>query len=112
MTGTGPGAVGYEPSSPRKILLVIGTRPEAIKMLPLVASLRQSRHLDPVVVATGQHPGVVEDVLALAGEAPDVNLGVGGRGLTLNGLVSAVMTSFERFLIERFGETATGDARP
>ena len=106
MSGTVPAVVPDEPPSPRKVLLVVGTRPEAIKMLPIVAALRQSPHLDPVVVATGQHPGVVEDVLALAGEAPDVNLGVGGRGLTLNGLVSAVITSFERFLVERFGETA------
>ncbi|HYN65383.1 MAG TPA: UDP-N-acetylglucosamine 2-epimerase (non-hydrolyzing) [Ornithinibacter sp.] len=106
MSGTVPTVAPDEPSSPRKVLLVVGTRPEAIKMLPIVAALRQSRHLDPVVVATGQHPGVVEDVLALAGERPDVDLGVGGRGLTLNGLVSAVMTSFERFLVERFGETA------
>lgn len=95
-----------------KVLVVIGTRPEAIKMLPLVAALRRSRSIDPIVVATGQHPGVVERVLALAGEKPDVNLGVGGQGVTLNGLVSDVMVSFERFCIDTFGEAgAPGSGR-
>ncbi len=93
----------YIPSSPRKVLVVVGTRPEAIKLLPLVKAMRDSPHMDPVVVATGQHPGVVEDVLGLAGLAPDVNLAVADPAHSLNGLFCAVLTGFERFCIETFG---------
>lgn len=103
-----PMKMPFTPSSPRKALVVIGTRPEAIKMLPVVAALRESRDLDPIVIATGQHPTVVEEVLALAGEAPDVNLAIGGRGLTLNGMVGAVLSEFESFCRDRFGD----DGRP
>jgi UDP-N-acetylglucosamine 2-epimerase (non-hydrolysing) len=93
----------YVPSSPRKVLVVIGTRPEAIKLLPLVKAMRESVHMDPVVVATGQHPGVVEEVLALAGLAPDVNLDVADPSHSLNGLFCAVLTGLERFCIDTFG---------
>ena len=98
----GPGS-SYVPSSPRKVLVVVGTRPEAIKLLPLVKAIRASPHMDPVVVATGQHPRVVEEVLGLAGLAPDVNLAVADPARSLNGLFCAVLTGFERFCMDTFG---------
>ncbi len=100
----GPGS-SYVPSSPRKVLVVVGTRPEAIKLLPLVKAIRASPHMDPVVVATGQHPRVVEDVLGLAGLDVDVNLAVADPALSLNGLFCAVLTGFERFCIDSFGRS-------
>lgn len=93
----------YMPESRRKVLIVIGTRPEAIKLLPLVRVMTQNPRIEPFVVATGQHPGIVESVLALAGLEPAVNLGVGRPNLTLNDLFAAVLQGLERFCLERFG---------
>ena len=52
--------------------LVVGTRPEAIKMAPLALALRKAGLLEPVVVATGQHPTMVAQALSAFGIAPDV----------------------------------------
>jgi UDP-N-acetylglucosamine 2-epimerase (non-hydrolysing) len=58
-------------SSPR-VHIVVGTRPEAIKMAPLALALRAAGLVDPVVVATGQHPEMVSQSLAAFGLEPDV----------------------------------------
>ncbi|WP_028926379.1 non-hydrolyzing UDP-N-acetylglucosamine 2-epimerase [Pseudonocardia acaciae] len=51
--------------------LVVGTRPEAIKMAPLAIELRRAGLLRPVLVATGQHPAMVGQALAAFGYVPD-----------------------------------------
>jgi UDP-N-acetylglucosamine 2-epimerase (non-hydrolysing) len=74
---------------PLGIVVVVGTRPEAIKLLPVIRSLHDNPHFAPFVVSTGQHSGLVRSVLGLAGLEPDVDLGVGRRRLTLNKLFRA-----------------------
>jgi UDP-N-acetylglucosamine 2-epimerase (non-hydrolysing) len=59
------------PPAPR-VHLVVGTRPEAVKMAPLALALRRAGVLEPVLVATGQHPTMVAQVLDAFGLAPDV----------------------------------------
>jgi UDP-N-acetylglucosamine 2-epimerase (non-hydrolysing) len=54
--------------------VVVGTRPEAVKMAPLVAALRACGHVDPVVVATGQHTTMVTEALGTFGQHADVLL--------------------------------------
>lgn len=56
----------------KRVHLVIGTRPEAVKMAPLVLALREVAGIEPVVVATGQHPTLVAQSLEAFGLAPDV----------------------------------------
>ncbi|RNI25197.1 non-hydrolyzing UDP-N-acetylglucosamine 2-epimerase [Flexivirga caeni] len=92
-----------DPFVKRKVLVVVGTRPEAIKLLPLIREMTDNRLLEPFVIATGQHPGVVESVLALDSLAPHANLGVGEPGITLNALFSRVLIGLQDFCIERFG---------
>lgn len=46
----------------KKILLIFGTRPEAIKMVPVIKELRRSE-LEPVVISTGQHDEMLFQVL-------------------------------------------------
>jgi UDP-N-acetylglucosamine 2-epimerase (non-hydrolysing) len=58
----------------RKILVVYGTRPEAIKMAPLIAALRRSKHCQPVVAITGQHRAMLDQVNTLFGIRPDHDL--------------------------------------
>ncbi len=93
---------------PIEILVVIGTRPEAIKMVPLVQALHDHPALHPVVISTGQHRDLVEPILAMAGITADVDLGCGGPGITLNDLATSVMTGFDRYCRSRYGDP-TGD---
>lgn len=92
------------------LLVLIGTRPEAIKMFPLVHALRRSTWFTPVVVTTGQHPDLVAPILELAGIESDVDLGVGHPGLTLNDLVSTAIDRLDAFCRERFGATGASGA--
>ncbi|MEV7963540.1 non-hydrolyzing UDP-N-acetylglucosamine 2-epimerase [Oerskovia paurometabola] len=92
-----------DPLSTPRVLVVVGTRPEAIKMLPVVQALREHERIEQVVVATGQHPGLVADVLRLAGVEVDADLAIGRPGITLNELFAEVLERLERFCAERFG---------
>ena len=92
------------------VLCLIGTRPEAIKMLPVVLALRASANFVPIVVTTGQHRDLVDPILALADITPDFDLEVGHPGLTLNELVSTVISRLDGFLRERFDATGAAIA--
>ncbi len=49
----------------RRMIVVVGTRPEAIKMFPVIHALEQSEVVRPFVVTTGQHTDLCDDVLAM-----------------------------------------------
>ncbi len=83
------------------VLTVIGTRPEAIKMLPVVTALRRSEFMDPVVVSTGQHSEMVREILAIADVTPGVDLGSATDG-SLNDLSTAVMGNLQEFCERRY----------
>ena len=55
---------------PRKVMAVYGTRPEAIKVAPVVQAMQRSDHLDPFVVVTGQHRQMLDQVNSLFGITP------------------------------------------
>ncbi|MBG0564213.1 non-hydrolyzing UDP-N-acetylglucosamine 2-epimerase [Actinoplanes aureus] len=57
-----------------EVHLVAGTRPEAVKLAPVVSAMRDARLLTPVVVASGQHPAMVAQALAAFGLTPDHTL--------------------------------------
>lgn len=59
-----------------KILFVYGTRPEAIKLAPLIRAASRSRHLKPVVAVTGQHRTMLDQVNDLFGIRPDHDLDI------------------------------------
>jgi UDP-N-acetylglucosamine 2-epimerase (non-hydrolysing) len=96
-----------------RVLCLMGTRPEAIKMFPVVHALRASEWFTPVVIITGQHRDLVEPILELAGIVPDDDLEVGRPGLTLNDLIATVVERLDAFCRDRFGATgasvATGE---
>ena len=76
----------------KKILLVFGTRPEAIKMSPLILALRQRPELaQPVVCVTGQHRQLLAPVLDVFHITPDHDLAVGKSGQTLGDITRGVM---------------------
>src|SRR3954451_7557225 len=84
--------------------IVVGTRPEAIKLVPIVLALRESRSFQPVIVSTGQHHRMVDEVFGLAGITTDVQLWSGGLRARLNERVATVMRRFEDFAVEMYGE--------
>ncbi|WP_370178109.1 non-hydrolyzing UDP-N-acetylglucosamine 2-epimerase [Alteriqipengyuania sp.] len=76
----------------RKVALVFGTRPEAIKLFPLIHLLKDDLRFDPVVIVTGQHRGMLDQVLDIAGVTPDHDLAVMQPGQTLDALTARLLT--------------------
>ncbi len=60
--------------SPMKVLVVVGTRPEAIKLAPVLLALRESDKLEPVLCVTAQHRQLLDDALAEFGLCADLDL--------------------------------------
>ncbi len=83
-----------------RVLVVFGTRPEAIKMIPVIRALQDSGKFRPVVVSTGQHTDMVEDLIAASGLRLDVNLRASGpiddRRPSLNEVVARIMVGIDR----------------
>jgi UDP-N-acetylglucosamine 2-epimerase (non-hydrolysing) len=87
---------------PRKILAVYGTRPEAIKMAPVIAALRRRPGAFAVTVCTtGQHREMLDQVQDLLGLAPDLDLRLMQQGQTLNGLAAAALAALDGVLAAR-----------
>jgi UDP-N-acetylglucosamine 2-epimerase (non-hydrolysing) len=90
--------------------VVVGTRPEAIKVAPVILALRESECLHPIVVSTGQHHKMVREIFELAGITTDVELWAGDARSRLNDRVAAVMGRFEDFAREWFDEDGSAIA--
>lgn len=84
----------------KKILVVFGTRPEAIKMAPVVSSLRESTPYDVRVCVTAQHREMLDQVLSLFKIAPDYDLDLMTSGQTLAGLSSRILGGITEVLTE------------
>lgn len=88
-------------SQPKKILLVFGTRPEAIKMAPLYLELKKyPAEIDVRVCVTAQHRQMLDQVLDVFGIVPDIDLNLMKAGQTLYDVTTAVLTGMGRVLGE------------
>ena len=67
----------------KKVMVVFGTRPEAIKMCPLVKELKARKALETVVCVTGQHREMLDQVLRAFDVEPDYDLSIMKQGQTL-----------------------------
>jgi UDP-N-acetylglucosamine 2-epimerase (non-hydrolysing) len=77
----------------KKIMLVFGTRPEAIKMAPLVKELQKhSDKFDTIVCVTGQHRQMLDQVLSLFEIVPDYDLNIMKQGQDLTDVTARVLT--------------------
>ncbi|GHU06686.1 UDP-N-acetylglucosamine 2-epimerase [Betaproteobacteria bacterium] len=86
----------------KKILIFVGTRPEAIKMVPVFRALKNIDGFDIHLVATGQHREMLTQALVDFDVSPDVNLDVMNAGQTLAGLSARLFEMIDRLLdIER-----------
>lgn len=77
-----------------RILVTFGTRPEAIKMFPVVAALRETGRFDVRVAVTAQHREMLDQVLELAGIVPDIDLDLMQAGQSLDDLAARIVTRF------------------
>lgn len=75
----------------KKIMLVFGTRPEAIKMAPLVKKFQESNYFSTVVCVTGQHREMLDQVLDIFDIIPDFDLDIMKQGQDLYDVTSRVL---------------------
>jgi len=97
-----------------KILTVFGTRPEAIKMAPLVRALAEDNRFDSKVCVTAQHREMLDQVLSLFEIVPDYDLNIMKAGQTLTDITSSILNEikpiledFEPDYVLVHGDTAT-----
>ena len=100
--------------SMEKILIVFGTRPEAIKMAPLVHALEADDRFDAKVCVTAQHREMLDQVLELFEIVPDFDLNIMKAGQTLNDVTTSVLVGlkpvlegFKPDVVLVHGDTAT-----
>ena len=83
-----------------KIMTVYGTRPEAIKVAPVVSALQNDDRFESVVVSTGQHREMLEQVNKRFGITPDHDMALMKPGQTLNELVARVIQGLDPIIEE------------
>lgn len=84
----------------KKIMAIFGTRPEAIKMAPLVLELKNNPELQPIVVVTAQHREMLDSVLETFDITPDYDLDIMKQGQTLSEVTSRVLGGLESVIQE------------
>src|SRR4051794_17070620 len=85
----------------KRIGIVLGTRPDAIKMAPVVFELQKhSSNFEPLVISTGQHRQMLDQVLQVFGVSADLELDVMSHNQTLSSLTCRILTSMDSLLTE------------
>ena len=103
---------------PLRVLTVMGTRPDTIKMAPVVHALQAARPaIEPIVCVTAQHREMLDDVLRLFEIAPDIDLDIMTKAQSLTDITTRVLTGMEPVLLEErpdvvlvHGDTTTSTA--
>lgn len=83
-----------------KVMSVFGTRPEAIKMCPLVKKLEEAEGIESVVCLTGQHREMLQQVIDIFGTKVKYNLDIMKPRQTLTTITSSILEKIEPVLIE------------
>lgn len=84
----------------KRVMVIYGTRPEAVKMAPLIKLLEVSDVLTPVVVSTGQHREMMTQVNEWFGITPELDLDVFRQGSGLNQLATRILEALDPVLVE------------
>ena len=85
---------------PRRVLVVFGTRPEAIKMAPVVKELQRRPEIQPIVCVTAQHRAMLDQVLEVFRIKPDYDLDLMRQNQDLAGLTARILQEFTKVLLE------------
>lgn len=83
---------------PPKVMVVYGTRPEAIKVAPVIKALEADPNLEPIVVVTAQHREMLDQVNQVFEIEPDVDLNLMAHGQTLNTIAGSVISKIDDVL--------------
>jgi len=83
----------------RKILCVAGTRPEAIKMAPVILALKQEPWAEVRVLATAQHRQMLDQVMQFFGIAPDIDLNIMRPNQALTTLTARLLLELDTVLL-------------
>ena len=78
-----------------KIMIVMGTRPEAIKLCPLILELKKRKRFEVLVCSTGQHRSMLDSVLRVFQVKPDFDLDVMRTGQTLSSVTSRILKGLD-----------------
>lgn len=84
----------------KKIMFVFGTRPEAIKMAPVIAELEKQPALEPLIVVTGQHRQMLDQVLKIFQITPQHDLQIMSRNQTLTDIAAKTLRGLETVISE------------
>ena len=82
----------------KKVMLVFGTRPEAIKMCPLVNELKTRKEIETIVCVTGQHRQMLDQVLEAFSVVPDYDLSVMKERQTLFDVTTNILNRIREVL--------------
>ena len=83
-----------------KVMTIFGTRPETIKMAPLVKELQQRTEIETIVCVTAQHREMLDQVLHAFKIVPDYDLNIMKPGQTLSDITSRALTGLEKVMKE------------
>ncbi|MGP5290699.1 non-hydrolyzing UDP-N-acetylglucosamine 2-epimerase [Brachybacterium tyrofermentans] len=83
---------------PLRIMTIFGTRPEAIKVAPIIKAVEEDPQLDNIIVVTGQHREMLDQVTTMFDIVPDHDLNIMSAGQTLNGIVAKVISGVDGIL--------------
>ena len=82
----------------KKILVFVGTRPEAIKMAPIYMELKKHPNFDPILVSSGQHKEMLYQALNDFNLVPDIDLGIMTSNQTLSGMSARLFVAIDDLL--------------
>ena len=83
----------------KKVIVIFGTRPEAIKMCPLVIELKSRSQLETIVCVTGQHKQMLNQVLDVFGVVPDYDLAIMKENQTLFDVTNSILENVREILL-------------
>lgn len=84
----------------KKVMLVFGTRPEAIKMCPVANELKKRKTIETLVCVTGQHRQMLDQVLKTFNVVPDYDLSIMKQGQTLFDITTGILEKIKEVLEE------------
>ena len=90
----------YSETTAHTVMVIYGTRPEAIKVAPVIKALQSDAKLRPIVVVTAQHREMLDQVNEVFDIVPDVDLNLMAHGQTLNAIAGNVITQVDMVLEE------------
>ncbi|MCT3034570.1 non-hydrolyzing UDP-N-acetylglucosamine 2-epimerase [Pediococcus parvulus] len=78
-----------------RVMSIFGTRPEAIKMAPVIMKMRERAEFEPITVVTGQHREMLDQVLKIFKIIPDFDLNIMAKSQTLSQITERVMKGLD-----------------